>query len=104
MYTQRIQVVTITSDPLTVRLAERDAERLRRLVESGEFASQSDFLRYAVKTTLQDLAERRAQEETLLEPVAELEGPGALDAPGGVSTTESGRPDDQTNKQGRTNE
>lgn len=102
MYTQRIQVMTIPSDPLTVRLAERDAERLRRLVENGEFASQSDFLRYAVKTTLQDLADRRAQEEPLLEPVAEIEGPGALDAPGESSTNEpSGRPDEtQANKQG----
>lgn len=40
------------AEMVTFRLAPRDREAIRRLIESGEFRNRSDFLRYAVKSTL----------------------------------------------------
>ncbi|HEX2021936.1 MAG TPA: ribbon-helix-helix domain-containing protein [Candidatus Thermoplasmatota archaeon] len=37
---------------VTFRLAPRDRVAIQRLVEAGEFRNRSDFLRYAVKTSL----------------------------------------------------
>jgi hypothetical protein len=41
---------------VTFRLAPNDRAAIQRLVEKGEFRNRSDFLRYAVKTTLRDHA------------------------------------------------
>lgn len=37
---------------VTFRLAARDRVSIQKLVEAGEFRNRSDFLRYAVKSTL----------------------------------------------------
>jgi Arc/MetJ-type ribon-helix-helix transcriptional regulator len=42
---------------VTFRLAPRDRSAIQRLVDRGEFRNRSDFLRYAVKTSLRDLDE-----------------------------------------------
>ena len=41
---------------VTFRLAPKDRAAIAKLVESGEFRNRSDFLRYAVKVALRDLA------------------------------------------------
>jgi len=40
------------AEMVTFRLAPRDRDAIRRLIERGEFRNRSDFLRYAVKATL----------------------------------------------------
>jgi hypothetical protein len=41
---------------VTFRLAPQDRAAIQRLVQKGAFQNRSDFLRYAVKTTLRDHA------------------------------------------------
>ena len=41
---------------VTFRLAPQDRAAIQRLIQRGEFRNRSDFLRYAVKTTLRDHA------------------------------------------------
>jgi Arc/MetJ-type ribon-helix-helix transcriptional regulator len=43
---------------VTFRLAPRDRAAIQRLIEKGEFRNRSDFLRYAVKSTLAHYEER----------------------------------------------
>ena len=41
-----------SEEMVTFRLAPRDRAAIQRLIETGEFRNRSDFLRYAVKSTL----------------------------------------------------
>lgn len=41
-----------SDEMVAFRLAPRDRAAIQRLIESGEFRNRSDFLRYAVKSTL----------------------------------------------------
>lgn len=49
---------------VTFRLASRDRAAIQKLVESGEFRNRSDFLRYAVKSTLVSTDERMRDEKS----------------------------------------
>jgi Arc/MetJ-type ribon-helix-helix transcriptional regulator len=60
------------------RLAPRDREAIRRLVEKGVFRNRSDFLRYAVKAALASEPEARPALNLDLEAV---ELPHATPAP-----------------------
>lgn len=46
---------------VTFRLAPRDRAAIQRLIETGEFRNRSDFLRYAVKSTLADYEPKTAR-------------------------------------------
>jgi Arc/MetJ-type ribon-helix-helix transcriptional regulator len=37
---------------LLLNIPDRDSERIRMLVEAGEYASKSEFIRFAIKQTL----------------------------------------------------
>lgn len=41
-----------SEEVVTFRLAPKDRAAIQRLVDAGEFRNRSDFLRYAVKTTV----------------------------------------------------
>lgn len=45
---------------ITFRIAPRDRAAIQRLVEAGEFRNRSDFLRYAVRSTLDAMPDSRA--------------------------------------------
>lgn len=55
--------MTEPEEIVTFRLAPRDREAIQRLVERGEFRNRSDFLRYAVKSTLESSQQGRARAE-----------------------------------------
>lgn len=61
---------------VTFRLAARDRASIQKLVENGEFRNRSDFLRYAVKSTLQGYDDKTRAKLDL-----ELEG---VDLPAGA--------------------
>lgn len=44
--------MTDAEEMVAFRLAPRDRAAIQRLIEAGEFRNRSDFLRYAVKSTL----------------------------------------------------
>lgn len=69
----------MVSPVLTVRLARRDAERIDALVDEGEFQSRSDFLRFAVKSTIHRLANLEVPDALQEVPL------GGLGAVGGAS-------------------
>ena len=71
---------------ITFRIAPRDRQAIARLIEAGEFRNRSDFLRYAVRSALDQIATAHARERAPrvnldLEGV-ELPPAGAAHAPG----------------------
>lgn len=44
---------------ITFRIAPRDRAAIQRLIETGEFRNRSDFLRYAVRSTLDGISATR---------------------------------------------
>ena len=51
------------------RLAPRDRAAIQRLIDMGEFRNRSDFLRYAVKSTLGTLGPKTALPDLRMEGV-----------------------------------
>lgn len=47
-------------DMVAFRLSPRDRAAIQRLVSDGEFRNRSDFLRYAVRSTLDDMRHKGA--------------------------------------------
>lgn len=83
--------MTDESDEMVAfRLGPRDRAAIQRLVETGEFRNRSDFLRYAVKTTLGEFEGRRPPRARL---DLELEG---VDLPASAAAKQ--RPAGRTRK------
>ena len=45
---------------ITFRISPKDRAAIQRIVEAGEFRNRSDFLRYAVRSTLDSIHHRNA--------------------------------------------
>lgn len=75
---------------VTFRLAARDRVSIQKLVENGEFRNRSDFLRYAVKSTLNSYDDKTRAKLDL-----EMEG---VDLPTGGSAARKGTPRSRTGK------
>lgn len=45
---------------ITFRIAPKDRQAIQRLIEAGEFRNRSDFLRYAVRSALDQITGARA--------------------------------------------
>lgn len=86
---------------VTVRLAPADADDIDALVAAGRFTSRSDFLRHAVRVAIEAARARSALESAApappaapasgedAEPLAGLEGPGALGRADGARSRRS---------------
>lgn len=55
---------------ITFRIAPKDRQAIARLIEAGEFRNRSDFLRYAVRSTLENIHTTRDRAR----PDLEIEG------------------------------
>jgi hypothetical protein len=62
--------MTDADEMVAFRLPPRDRAAIQRLVEEGHFHNRSDFLRYAIKSTLREFPDPAPQGPT----IPDLEG------------------------------
>lgn len=72
---------------VTFRLAPRDRAAIQRLIEAGEFRNRSDFLRYAVKSTLASHEDKSRTTAAKLDLAIE-----GVDLPGNATAKHKARP------------
>lgn len=79
--------MTVDDEIVTFRLGPRDRAAIQRLIDGGEFRNRSDFLRFAVKSALDDHDARQGERKARAE--MEMEG---IELPPGVNAQRSARP------------
>jgi len=55
------------ADVTSIRLPKKDAVLIDHLIEVGEFRSKSEFIRYAIKKTINEILLREIQEKMMSE-------------------------------------
>jgi Arc/MetJ-type ribon-helix-helix transcriptional regulator len=55
----------MSTDITSIRLPNKDTTLIEHFIDTGEFKSRSDFVRYAVKKTLNEMLLKEIQEKML---------------------------------------